>query len=80
MRQEKMNSTASLVLIALSCILHVVIFRGKVDMNHSVICRILSALLAIVIVLPIHELIHWISMRFFGRKEIISYYWHHSSF
>lgn len=69
MRQEKMNSTASLVLIALSCILHVVIFRGKVDMNHSVIYRILSALLAIVIVLPIHELIHWISMRFFGRKD-----------
>ena len=66
---KKTDSTASLALIALSCILHVVIFRGKVDMNHSVIYRILSAVLAVVIVLPIHELIHWISMRFFGRKD-----------
>lgn len=67
--QKKTDSAASLALIALSCILHVVIFRGKVDMNHSVIYRILSALLAVVIVLPIHELIHWISMCFFGRKD-----------
>lgn len=71
MAKKKTDSAASLALIALSCILHVVIFRGKVDMNHSVIYRILSALLAVVIVLPIHELIHWISMRFFGRKDAI---------
>ncbi len=66
---KKTDLTASLVLIALSCILHVVIFRGKVDMNHSVIHRILSALLAIVIVIPVHEAIHWFSMRFFGMKD-----------
>lgn len=38
-------------------------------MNHSVIHRILSALLAIVIVIPIRESIHWFSMRFFGMKD-----------
>lgn len=68
MKEKKVFSTA--VLMILFFVFHIVVFRGKLDTDISIIKRILSAILAIVFTLPAHEFIHCFFMKIFGLKDI----------
>lgn len=65
----KDKRTAAIVLIVAACLVHIVAFRSKVEMDIPIVYRLLSALLALVITLPLHEGIHWVFMRLFGLRD-----------
>lgn len=66
MKQDSRN--AILWLIA-SCGIHIVLFRSKLDMGMPIALRLLFVILAVVITLPLHELIHCVFMRIFGLRN-----------
>ena len=59
-----------LCLIAIACFVHVLVFRGKVNMDIPIVKRILFAILALAVTLPVHELIHFLLMNLFGAKDV----------
>ncbi len=69
MKQSNKIPVGVLLWFALSCALHIVLFRHKLDMDLPVIQRLLYAVAAIGITLPLHEVIHCLFMRLFGLKD-----------
>ena len=65
----KKNLPVTITLIAVLCIAQIILFRSKVDLGFPIIYRLLLGLAAIVVTLPVHELIHWCFMRLFGLKD-----------
>ena len=70
MTDLRKKASPAVVLIILFFFAHIAIFSEKVNMCISVKERLLLALLVIIFLLPIHEFIHYILMKFFGLKNI----------
>lgn len=66
----KTDPFAFVIWIMLSCAVHIVLFRTKVNMDYEIWQRILTVLLAICFVLPIHELIHFVFMKMFHKGSV----------
>lgn len=68
----KTNPLASVLWIMLSCAVHIVLFRAKVNFDYQLWQRVLMVPVAICLTLPIHELIHFVFMKMFckGRVQI----------
>lgn len=58
------------VLIVIACVVHILIFKGKVNLNLPVSFRILYAFLTLVVVLPVHELLHFLCMKLLELKDV----------
>ena len=70
MTDYRNKAHSAVVLIILSFFAHIAIFSNKVNMCISVKERLLLALLVIIFILPMHEFIHYVLMKFFGLKNV----------
>lgn len=70
MKQDNKNPVGLFLWLVLSCAIHIVLFRGKLDMNTPVLRRALYAVLAVVVTLPLHEIIHFVLMKLAGLKGV----------
>lgn len=68
MKQGNRKSISVFLWLILSCVFHIVLFRGKLDMNTPIVLRLFFVILAVVITLPLHEIIHCIFMKLFGLR------------
>ena len=68
MKQGKKTLIVVVLWISLVCILHIVLFRAKVNMDIPIIERILFILAAALVTLPLHELIHFLFMKIFRME------------
>lgn len=69
MKQDKYAPIVVVLWISLVCVLHIVLFRAKVNMDISIIQRILLILAAALVTLPLHELIHFLFMKIFRMED-----------
>ena len=69
MKQENRTAVGAAVWSAASCAIHMVFFKGKLDTAAPIAVRLLFAVLAIGLTLPLHEVIHYLFMRLFGIKH-----------
>ncbi|MCQ2458017.1 MAG: metalloprotease family protein [Clostridia bacterium] len=70
MKQGNKNTAGAIIWLAVSCAVHMILFRGKLDMNIPVVTRILFAVITVAVTLPLHEMIHWVFMKLCGMKEV----------
>ena len=66
----KTNPVGQLVWIAIMCGLQVLLFKSKVNFDIAVWKRILLLIAAIIVSLPVHELIHFVFMKVFSRGDV----------
>ncbi len=59
-----------LLLMAVMCVLHIFLYKGKVNLDSSIIKRVCLAVLGLAITLPLHELIHFFLMKLWGMKNV----------
>jgi len=64
------NSFAFVIWTLVSCALHMVLFRARVNLNHQIPQRIMMAIAAIVTILFVHELIHFVFMKMFYKGKV----------
>ena len=69
MKQDKYTSVIVVLWILMVCILHIVLFRAKVNMDIPIIRRILFMIAAASVTLPLHELIHFLFMKIFRMQD-----------
>lgn len=60
----------AVALIIISFAFHMMAFRDRVYFDISMPKRLMIALAAIVLIMPVHELIHWALMKLFGLKNV----------
>lgn len=66
----KTNPLCQLVWIAIMCGLQLLLFKSKVNYEIAVWKRILLLIVAIVVSLPVHELIHFAFMKVFSKGNV----------
>lgn len=64
----KKNPVAYAIWLAFSCTIHIVLFGAKVSSDYQVWERVASLLLAVCITLPLHEFLHFVFMKLFGKS------------
>lgn len=64
------NTLTFAVWTLVTCAVHVVLFRGEVNMDLPAVQRIAMAVLAVVCILFVHEGIHYIFMKLFFRGKV----------
>jgi len=73
-RRESTNETEKInrfaIWFVLSCVIHIALFRSKLDLSLSVLQSFAFALLAMISTLPFHEMIHFCTMKLFGMKDV----------
>lgn len=69
MKQEHRKTLYAMLWLILSCALHMILFKNKLDPDMPLTRRIPFVLLGIAITLPLHEVIHCVFMRSFGLKN-----------
>ncbi len=69
MKQDKDTPIAVILWFSIMCIVHIVLFRAKVNMDIPIIQRILFVLVAIMVTFPLHELIHFLFMKMFRMED-----------
>ncbi len=69
MKQKNANTTGAVLWTVLSCAIHIALFRNKIDLSLPVISRLLFFILAVMITLPLHEIIHCVFMMAVGLKN-----------
>ena len=67
-RKLKASLAAQIVWIALMIIVHVIIYKSKIEVVE-ILVRIIYAILAIVITLPLHELCHYVLWTIFSKGK-----------
>lgn len=68
MKLNTKNPVGAVLWLAVTCMIHIVLFRSKLDMNTPILQRLLFVILAIMVTLPLHEIIHCVFMKLFGLK------------
>lgn len=63
----KSNPLGQIIWIAFMCVLHLFLFKSKVNYDIAPWTRILFLLFAIIVSLPVHELIHLVFMKVFSK-------------
>ena len=66
----KTNPLGQMIWIAIMCVLHLLLFKSKVNYDIAVWKRIVSLLFAIIVSLPVHELIHLVFMKAFSKENV----------
>ncbi len=66
----KNNLFASIIWTLISCIVHLLIFKSKVNPDYQIWERLLFMLMALCFTIPIHELIHFILMKVFCKGTV----------
>ncbi len=68
----KSNPFACVIWLMVSFVIHIVLFKSKVNYDYQLWQRMLTAIVTICLTLPAHELIHFIFMKMFcnGRVSI----------
>ncbi|MBP5432121.1 hypothetical protein, partial [Ruminococcus sp.] len=69
MKQDKYTPIIAVLWILMVCVLHIVLFRAKVNMDIPIIQRLLFVLAAVLVTLPLHELIHFLFMKIFRMED-----------
>ena len=72
-KKLKRNSLAFVAWMLIACGVHILLFRGKVNMEMPVVQRIAVAILAVVCILIVHEFVHYLFMKLFyvGKVRLI---------
>ena len=53
-----------------SCVVHIVLFKSKVNMDYQVWQRILLVIIALGVVFSIHELLHFVFAKVFCKDKV----------
>ena len=69
MKQDKHTLIAVILWFSIMCIVHIVLFRAKVNLDIPIIQRILFVPAAALVTLPLHELIHFLFMKIFHMED-----------
>ena len=67
---NKNKSVASIVWLIISCVVHIVLFKSKVNVDYQVWQRVLIMIIALGLVFPIHELIHFAFAKVFSKDKV----------
>ena len=67
LKKLKNNPLGQIIWIALMCGLHLLLFKSKINYDIAAWKRILLLLLAILVSLPVHELMHLLFMKVFSK-------------
>lgn len=67
---NKNKAIASIVWFMLSCAVHIVLFKSKVILDYQVWQRILLMIIALGVVFPIHELLHFVFAKVFCKGKV----------
>lgn len=67
-RQLKASLAAQIVWIALMIIVHIIIYKSKIEVV-AIWVRIIYAIIAIIITLPLHELCHYVLWTIFSKGK-----------
>ena len=69
MKQDKYTPIAVVLWVSVMCIVHIVLFRAKVNMDIPIVQRILLVIAAVMVTFPLHELIHFLFMKMFRMEN-----------
>ena len=67
---NKNKSVASIVWLFFSCVVHIVLFKSKVNIDYQVWQRMLLVIIALGLVFPIHELLHFVFAKVFCKGKV----------
>lgn len=67
---NKNKSFEIIVWLVFSCVVHIVLFKSKVIIDYQVGQRILLMIIALAVVLPAHELIHFVFAKLFCKGKV----------
>ncbi len=67
---NKNKSVASIVWLMFSCVVHIVLFKSKVNIDYQVWQRILLMIIALGLVFSIHELLHFAFAKIFCKDWV----------
>ena len=65
----KTNPLGQIIWIAIMCGLHLLLFKTRVNYDIAVWKRIFLLIVAIIVSLPVHELIHFVFMKLFSKEN-----------
>lgn len=66
----KTNPLAYIVWIILSCAVHILLLKSKINFDYQVLHRIITGIIAVCFTLPAHELLHFIFMKMFCKDDV----------
>lgn len=66
----KTDPLAYIVWLTLSCIVHILLFKSKVNFDYQVLHRIITVIIAVCFTLPMHELLHFVFMKMFCKGSV----------
>ena len=66
-KRLKTNPLGQIIWIAIMCGLHLLLFKTKVNYDIAIWKRIFLLIVAIIVSLPVHELIHFVFMKLFSK-------------
>ena len=67
---SKNKPVAMVVWLTLSCVVHIFLFKSKVNTDYQVWQRILLMIIALALVFPIHELLHFCFAKVFCKGKV----------
>lgn len=67
---NRKKSFESIVWLIFSCVVHIVLFKSKVIIDYQVWQRILLMIIALGVVFPTHELIHFVFAKLFCKGKV----------
>ena len=67
---NKNKSFGSIVWLIFSCVVHIVLFKSKVIIDYHLWQRILIMIIALGVVFPTHELIHFVFAKVFCKGNV----------
>lgn len=70
LNKAKKSPYTAIVWMLLSCMIHIVLFRSKVNLDIQIWQRLLYLILAVCLTLPLHELLHFAMMKVFGAHNV----------
>ena len=68
--KNKSKSIASIMWLMFSCVVHIALFKSKVNMDYQVWQRILLMIIALGVVFPTHELLHYTFAKVFCKDKV----------
>lgn len=66
----KTNPFVYLAWLILSCVVHIGLFKSKVNYDYQIWLRFLIMIIALCCTLPIHELLHFVFMKMFCKGSV----------
>jgi len=70
LKKVRENPYAMIIGVILLSMIHIVLYKAKVDFDCKIWQRILVAIIAICFTLPMHEVIHFVFMKMFCKGDV----------